>query len=97
MKVRFKIDKDLCIPAMACIVAEPDIYELDDTGKASIKKNLSSEDIREMMQEDAEGWVVIETDEKGYERILDSARTCPVLAIFVELEEEGAWKRIYPE
>lgn len=97
MKVRFKIDKDLCIPAMACIVAEPDIYELDDSGKASIKKNLSSADIKELMAENDEGWVEIDTDEKGYERILDSAKTCPVLAIFVDIEEDGAWKRVYPE
>ena len=97
MKVRFKIDKDLCIPAMACIVAEPDIYELDDNGKATIKKNLTSADIREMMAEDEDGWVVVDTDEKAYERLLDSARTCPVLAIFVEIEKNDAWKRVYPE
>jgi len=93
MKVRFRVDKDLCIPAMACIVAEPGIYELDSEGKAVIKK-LEMDTIREMARDG--GWVEVDTDDKGYEKILDSAKVCPVLAIFVEVEENGAWKRVYP-
>lgn len=95
MKVRFKVDKDLCIPAMACIVAEPELYELDDSGKADVKVNLSLGDIQEQARDG--GWVTVETSEKGFDRIVESARTCPVLAIFVEKEVDGQWQRVYPE
>ncbi len=95
MKVRFKVDKELCIPAMACIVAEPDIYELDDSGKADIKQNLSLENMQQLAREGE--WVTVETNETGYERIMESARVCPVLAIIVDKEENGEWVRVYPE
>lgn len=95
IKYRFKVDRDLCIPAMACIVAEPDIYELDDSGKAVIKKSLTLENLRELAREGE--WVTVESDESVYNKILDSAKVCPVLAIFVEVEENGEWKRVYPD
>lgn len=94
MKFRFKVDKELCIPAMACIVAEPDIYELDDDGKAVIKP-ITLENLAETVR-DGE-WVTVEGDDAAFERILESARVCPVLAIFVEKEENGEWARVYPE
>lgn len=94
MKFRFKVDKDLCIPAMACIVAEPDIYELDGDGKATIKK-ITLENLAETVREGE--WVTVEADENGYNRIVESARVCPVMAIFVEKEENGEWVRVYPE
>jgi ferredoxin len=98
MKCRFKVDKDLCIPAMACIVAEPDIYELDDTGKADIKKQLTTDQIVAKMR-DNDGWVEVDTDETGLNRLVDSAKVCPVLAIFVDKfdEKTNDWVRIYPE
>jgi ferredoxin len=95
MKVRFRIDKDLCIPAMACIVAEPELYELDDSGKADVKKQLTLEGMQELVRDG--DWVEVNTDEKGFERIVESARVCPVLAIFVEKEENGNWVRVYPQ
>lgn len=94
IKFRFKVDRDLCIPAMACIVAEPDIYELDESGKAVVKKKLTLENLREMAREG--DWVIVESDESIYERVLASAKVCPVLAILVEVEESGKWKRVYP-
>jgi ferredoxin len=95
MKVRFKVEKELCIPAMACIVAEPDIYELDDSGKADIKQNLSLENMQQLARDG--DWVTVETNEIGFERIVESARVCPVLAIIVDKEENGDWVRVYPE
>ena len=96
IKCRFKVDRDLCIAVSACIVAEPDIYILDDEAKAVVK-NLDLEDIKEVAREDNHGWVTVETTEKGYDRIVDSARTCPVLAIIVERFENGEWTQVYPE
>jgi ferredoxin len=97
IKCRFRVDRDLCIAVSACIVAEPDIYVLDDEAKAIIKP-LDLDDIKEMEREANEGsWVTVETTQAGFDRIMDSAKVCPVLAIFVEVEEDGAWKQVYPE
>jgi ferredoxin len=95
IKYRFKVDRDLCIPAMACILAEPNIYELDESGKAVVKKEVTLETLRELARDG--DWVVVESEEQIYERVLDSAKVCPVLAIIVEIEQNGEWKRVYPE
>lgn len=98
IKCRFRVDRDLCIAISACIVAEPDIYLLDDEAKAVIKP-LNMEDMKEIARDEDinSGWVTVETTESGFERIIDSARICPVLAIIVEKEEDGEWVAVYPE
>lgn len=97
VKCRFRVDRNLCIAVSACIVAEPDIYLLDDEAKAVIKK-LELEDIKEIMRdEEGEGWVTVEATEQGFNRIVESAMTCPVLAIIVEKEVDGEWQAAYPE
>jgi ferredoxin len=97
IKCRFRVDRDLCIAVSACIVAEPDIYLLDDEAKAVIKP-LDLDDIKEVERVANGGeWVTVETSQAGYDRILESARVCPVLAIFVEIEENGQWVAVYPE
>ncbi len=94
---RFRVDRDLCIAVSACIVAAPDIYLLDDEAKAVIKK-LELDDIKEISREANNGeWVQVETTEDGYNRILESAQTCPVLAIIVEIKEHEDWVNVYPE
>ena len=94
IKYRFKVDRDLCIPVMACVVAEPDVYELDDDGKAVVKSNLGLQELRELSR--SGDWVVVESSVSTFERILDSAKVCPVLAIIVEKEVDGRWQRVYP-
>lgn len=97
IKCRFKVDRDLCIAVSSCIVQEPDIYYLDDEAKAVIKK-LEMKDIEEASRDEAkDGWVTVLATESGYERILESAKICPVLAIIVEKEDNGSWVAAYPE
>lgn len=97
IKCRFRVDRDLCIAVSACIVAAEDIYYLDDDAKAVIKP-LDLEDIKEVARgPETEAWVTVMTTEAGFERLLDSARVCPVLAIIVEKEENGEWITVYPE
>jgi ferredoxin len=97
IKCRFRVDRDLCIAVSACIVAEPDIYILDDEAKAIVKP-LDLEDMKEVAREANNGeWVVVEATQNGFDRIVESARVCPVLAIFVEREVDGAWVSVYPE
>lgn len=94
--VRFRVDRDLCIAVSACIVAEPDVYLLDDEAKAVIKP-LDLDDMKEVTRQGNAGeWVVVEVTQNGYDRILDSARICPVLAIFVEKQVDGEWVEVYP-
>lgn len=98
MKARFKVDKDLCIPAMACIVAEPDLYFLDDDGKADINPEIQLVNIKKLASS-GDGWVEVETNDQGFEKLVESAKVCPVLAIFVEKFDEtsNTWTRVYPD
>jgi ferredoxin len=94
---RFRVDRDLCIAVSACIVAAPDIYLLDDEAKAVIKK-LELDDIQEIAREGDNGeWVQVEATEDGFNRIVESAQSCPVLAIFVEKKVNEEWISVYPE
>ena len=94
---RFKVDRDLCIAVSACIVAEPDIYLLDDDAKAVIKE-LNLEDIKEISRtSDTDSWVTVKCTDAGYYRIIESARTCPVLAIIVEKKDGDNWITTYPD
>jgi ferredoxin len=97
MKIRFRVDRDLCIAVSACIVAEPDIYLLDDEAKAVIKP-LDLDDIKEMTREEnLDGWVTVEVTQSGFDRIMESAQVCPVLAIIVERFENDEWVTVYPD
>lgn len=98
MKVRFKVDQDLCIPAMACIVAEPDMYFLNDNGKAETFQEIDLEKIKSVAN-GGDGWVEVETNDEGFQRIIESAKVCPVLAIYVEKYDEttSEWIRVYPD
>lgn len=96
IKCRFRVDRDLCIAVSSCIVQEPEVYLLDDEAKAVIKK-LELEDIQEVAREDKpDGWVNVEVTEAGYNRILESAQVCPVMAIIVEKYDEDSWVQTYP-
>lgn len=95
--IRFRVDRDLCIAVSACIVQEPDIYLLDDEAKAVIK-NLDLDDMKEIQRSvDEENWVEVMATEEGFNRIVESAQICPVLAIIVEEKINGKWSRVYPE
>jgi ferredoxin len=100
IKCRFKVARNKCIAVSACIVAEPDIYFLDDEAKAVIKKPLTFEEFVEITRNQDEykdEWVTVETTERGFQRIVESAQTCPVLAIEVEKLENEEWVKVYPE
>ncbi|MEX0617157.1 MAG: ferredoxin [Candidatus Woykebacteria bacterium] len=79
MKIR--IDRDLCIGAGTCVVLAPDTFDLDDELKAVIRS-----------PELVEGKPGFKGKDSGAD-IIAAARSCPVLAIFLE-DKEG--KQIYP-
>lgn len=92
---RFKVDKDLCVPVMACIAMEPDIYILNDEGKAVIRNEINIDGIEKMLSKGE--WVVLHASSEVYERVLKTAQACPVLAIIVEVRKKKKWVRAYPK
>jgi ferredoxin len=35
-RIRVEVDRDLCIGSADCVATEPDVFELDDEGKAVV-------------------------------------------------------------
>jgi ferredoxin len=69
--MKVKVDRSLCIGAGTCTVIAPEVFELDNELKATVKDSHGAED----------------------DKILDAAKSCPVLAIILE-DEDG--KQIFP-
>lgn len=85
MKIKVKVDPQLCIGAASCIVVAPEHFELNTEGKAEVKNGE-----HEAMQ----GYELdLEVDEAGKEKLLDAAKSCPTQAIFV-IDETG--KQLFP-
>ncbi|HAO81560.1 MAG: Ferredoxin [Parcubacteria group bacterium GW2011_GWD2_43_10] len=82
--MRVRVDRDLCIGAASCIALLPEVFELDEEGKAIIKslKGTKTSD-----------WTDGKELSKDLQMILEAARSCPTNAIFIE-DDEG--KQIYP-
>lgn len=85
MKIKVKVDPQLCIGAASCIVVDPAHFELNTEGKAEVKKEESDH----MLGYELE----LEVDEAGKEKIMDAARSCPTQAIFV-YDENG--QQLFP-
>lgn len=80
------IDRDKCIGAAPCIAVAPNVFELDDEGKAFVKdeaKNATDDD----------GKIRIKTDSADDETIKTAAESCPVQAIIV-YDDDG--NQIFP-
>lgn len=85
MKLKIKVDKDLCIGSGTCVIMDPDNFELNTEGKSTVKKSF---------KEKPKGFEMeIEVDEKGMERFLNAAKSCPTQAISVT-DENG--KLLFP-
>lgn len=46
---RVVVDKDTCIGSASCVAIAPDLFELDDDGKAVVKDGASLEDVIEVL------------------------------------------------
>ncbi|MBI2476898.1 ferredoxin [Candidatus Uhrbacteria bacterium] len=86
MKIRIKVDEDLCIGAASCVTIKPDVFQLNAENKAIV---LDPEDCQ---TETYERW--LEVTQEQYEQILLAAQSCPTLAIFL-FDESG--KQLFPE
>lgn len=85
MKIKVKVDPQLCIGAASCIVVAPEHFELNTEGKAEVKKSQDDHMLGYEME--------LEVDDAGKDKIMDAARSCPTQAILV-FDEAG--KQLFP-
>lgn len=83
MKVEVK--RDLCIGAAPCIAVAPNVYELDDEGKAIVKDEATTEKNGDVHK--------INPNSADDSTLLLAAQSCPVQAIYV-YDDDG--KQLFP-
>ena len=67
------IDRDLCIGAASCVALLPEVFALDEEGKAIVLTAAQKD---------------IEAKKFSVEQLLEAAKSCPVNAITV-FDDEG--------
>jgi len=87
MKIRVKVDEDLCIGAASCVTIAPETFQLNDDNKAFVYDHGTQPE-----GPTYERWLEVTDDE--YENILLGAQSCPTLAVFI-FDEFG--KQLFPE
>lgn len=87
MRIKVKIDRDLCIGAASCVTIAPGNFQLDDENKAYVLDRGAELGGRAYERE-------VEVTDEEYESILLGAQSCPTLAVII-CDEGG--KQIFPE
>ncbi|HBV32926.1 TPA: ferredoxin [Patescibacteria group bacterium] len=82
--MRIRVDRELCIGAASCLALLPEVFELDEEGKAVIIDKDGNK------TSDNTDYSKIGIDAN---LILEAARSCPTNAIIIE-DDDG--KQIYP-
>lgn len=81
MPFKVKVDRTLCIGAASCVAVAPNTFELDNEGKAVIKKKDSTQ------TSDFVNYSDINDNETN---IMHASKSCPVNAIvIVEVDDKG--------
>lgn len=88
MKIRVRVDEDLCIGAASCVTIKPDVFQLNEENKAIVLDPSDQADD----QQRYERWLEVSDDER--EAILLAAQSCPTLAIYL-YDEAGT--QLFPE
>jgi len=87
MKIRIKVDEDLCIGAASCVTIAPGTFVMNDENKAEVLDHGDNKG-----EPTYERW--LEVTEEEFETIRLGAESCPTLAVFI-FDESG--KQIFPE
>jgi ferredoxin len=87
MKLKIKVDPDLCIGAASCVTIAPETFQLNDENKAYVLDHSTEPGGRTYER-------VVEVTEDEKENIILGAQSCPTLAIFI-YDEAGT--QLYPE
>jgi len=82
--MRVRVDRELCIGAASCLALLPEVFELDEEGKAIIISKDGSK---------TSEWTDYSKIPIDAKLILEAARSCPTNAIIIE-DDNG--KQIYP-
>lgn len=90
MPYKVKVDRTLCIGAASCVAVAPNTFDLDNEGKAVIKKKDGTTTSDFVRYEDI-------ADDGA--NILNASKSCPVNAIIIiEVDEKGnEVKQVWPE
>ncbi len=87
MRIRIKVDEDLCIGAASCVTIAPETFQLNSDNKAEVYGHSTEPEGSKY-----ERWLEVTQDEK--ENIILAAQSCPTLAIFI-FDEAGT--QLFPE
>lgn len=79
------VDRNLCLSVGSCVGLGPDVYELDDEGKAIVKG---------ITPEKKENLWIYEYKGKDVNQAIQGAESCPYLAITV-IDDKG--NQLYPQ
>lgn len=82
--MRVKVDRDLCISAASCVAFLPEVFDLDEEGKAVMKKILG---------DPTSDWTDFKELSVEAQLIIEAAKTCPTSAIIIE-DDNG--QQVYP-
>ncbi len=87
MKLKIKVDPDLCIGAASCVTIDPATFQLNADNKADVVDHGEAPGGPTYERD-------IEVTEAEKENIILAAQSCPTLAIFI-FDEAGV--QLYPE
>lgn len=87
MKIRIKVDPDLCIGAASCVTIAIDTFIMNDENKAEVLDHGEAPDGPTYER-------VVEVTEDQKENIILAAQSCPTLAVFIYDEKDN---QLYPE
>jgi ferredoxin len=76
-KYKININLDDCIGAYACAAVYPEMWEVDEKGKAHPKMGT-------LKKADSSEWIILDETEFDLELAKRSAEVCPVNAIKIE-------------
>lgn len=87
MKIKIKVDPDLCIGAASCVTIAPATFQLNNENKAVVLDHGEEQGGRVYER-------IVEVTEEEKAMILLGAQSCPTLAVSI-FDELGA--QIFPE
>lgn len=87
MKIKIKVDPDLCIGAASCVAIDDSSFEMNEENKAYVLDHGQELDGSKYERE-------VEVTQEELDRVLMAAQSCPTLAVIVT-GEDGA--QLYPE
>jgi len=90
MKLKIKVDPELCIGAASCVTVSPDHFKINEQNKAEVTERETQLVAGNPIYER-----IVEADEAKKEELILSAQSCPTSAISIWNEETG--EKLYPK